>query len=214
MPIVSNTNCRPAAGIGEYISHDQFEYLTDEYARQHPTEQKQVFIASEHIRAALDSSSHSAGLRFMYGQKESALPGSRSILLLPYSDRATDSALPRLILSGKGYFTDAGNQVPAQTCWEMMGRYVQRMSDLVPEGSVKEIPRSCFYGINILKALLAERSCAGINYYFGYNPAVPSLSLRYPVVLEAVDIRRQSLGIFVDNGQMCPPSCNPPGFGF
>jgi hypothetical protein len=122
-----------------------------------------------------------------------------------------DRLLPNLIMAREGYLTDTGEKVSFNESWEMLSRYVRRMSSLMPEQPVKEIPRACFYGINSLKALLQQKDCAGINYHFGYNPYIQPVTQRYQTVLEAVNQQRESLDMFVDQGQLCPPTCPPGG---
>jgi len=198
---------KPAAFIGEYISRDYYEYLIEGYDNQHPTEQKSVFIAKATILAALDEFPTASGLRFMYGLKAGDQESSRTIVLMACNDTSTDRLLPNLIMAPEGYLIDSGEKTAFRECREMLSRYVRRMHSLMPEQPVKIIPRSCFYGINSLKALLQQKDCAGVNYHFGYNPDIQHVPERYQTVLEAINQHRESLGIFVDQGKLCPPTC-------
>lgn len=209
MQTATNTIRKSASFIGEYISRDYYQYLIEGYDRQHPTEQKAVFIAKAIILAALDEFPTASGLRFLYGLRDGDQESSRTIVLMACNGTPADRLLPNLIMAPEGYLTNSGEKVSFSECWEMFSRYVQRMSSLMAELPINEIPRACFYGINSLRALLEEKECAGINYHFGYNRDIPNVTERYQAVLEAVNQRRESLGIFVDNGQLCPPTCIP-----
>jgi hypothetical protein len=64
-----------------------------------------------------------------------------------------------------------------------------------------------------LKNLLETSGCEGIQYYFGYNPDIKMVPLRYEAVMEAVDKDRQSLNVYMEVGQLCPTICDPSGTG-
>jgi hypothetical protein len=202
--------CHIPQTIGSYISHDYYRYLVNGYEQRHPTEQKSVFIAREFILETLEKFPNVTGLRFMYGQKEGDNLGSRTIVLMACDNCSLDFHVPNLILVPKGYLTDAGERLTLQQCWDLFNRYVDRMCSLMPEQTRKGIPRACFYGINTMKSLLDTPGCAGIQYHFGYNPMTENPPQRYETVMEAVDLSRQSLNVFVEQGQLCPTLCSEP----
>jgi hypothetical protein len=199
--------CRIPQTIGSCISHDYYQYLIKGYAEQHPTEQKSAFIPREFILETLEKFPVVTGLRFMYGQKEGADPGSRTIVLMACDNASADRHVPNIILRPKGYLTDTGDRVSLDECWDLLTRHVDRMCSLMPEQNRKTVPRGCFFGINIMKQLLDTPDCAGIQYHFGYNSVPKNPSDHYETVMEAVDINRQSLNIFVEDGIRCPTAC-------
>ncbi|MBS1662422.1 MAG: hypothetical protein JST68_15365, partial [Bacteroidetes bacterium] len=147
-------------------------------------------------------------IRFMYGLKENADPTSRTIVLMPCNDTSTDRHVPNLILTPDGYLSDTEEEtITLNQCWDVSNRYVNRTYALWPEEARKDMPRACFFGITTLKNLLAAPGCEGIQYHFGYNPETDLLPNRYQAIMEAVDQHRQSLHIFVEEGQHCPPVC-------
>jgi hypothetical protein len=193
--------------IGSCISYDFYQYLIKGYAGKHPTEQKSAFIPREFILETLEKFPNVTGHRFMYGQKEGADPGSRTIVLMPCDDSSADRLIPNLILRPNGYITDSGDRISLDDCWDLLTRHVDRMCSLMPEESRKTVPRGCFFGINLIKQLLDVPGCAGIRYHFGYNAVTEYLPERYESVMEAVDINRYSLNMFGENGARCPTVC-------
>jgi hypothetical protein len=193
--------------VGSIISYDYYQYLIQGYAEQHPTEQKSAFIPKEFILETLEKFPVVTGLRFMYGQKEGADPGSRTIVLMACDNSTVDRHVPNIILRPNGYLTDTGDRVSLDECWDLLTRHVDRMCSLMPEQTRKTVPRGCFFGINTVKQLLDTPGCAGIQYHFGYNSVPKILSDHYETVMEAVDVKRQSLNIFVEDGTRCPTAC-------
>jgi hypothetical protein len=199
--------CRIPQTVGSYISHAYYQDLIAGYAEQYPTEQKSVFIPKEFILETLGKFPVVTGLRFMYGQKQGADPGSRTIVLMACDNASADRHVPNIILRPTGYLTDTGERISLDECWDLLTRQVDRMCALLPEQNRKLMPRGCFFGINILKHLLDTPGCAGIQYHFGYNPAPKNPSDHYETVMEAVDSNRQSLHIFAEDGNRCPTAC-------
>jgi hypothetical protein len=202
--------CRIPQTIGSYISYDYYRYLVDGFEQRHPTEQKSVFIPKEFILETLEKFPVVTGLRFMYGLKEGADSGSRTIVLMACDDRSCDRHVPNIILRPDGYFTDTGDRVSLDECWDLLTRHVDRMCSLLPEQTRKTVPRGCFFGINIVKQLLDTPGCAGIQYHFGYNDSPKIRFDHYETVMEAVDVNRKSLNMFTENGARCPTACEAP----
>ena len=193
--------------IGDNISPEYYRYLADGYAQEHPTEQKSVHIPREYILETLEKFPAATGLRFMYGQKDGADPGSRTIVLMACDSGSVDRHVPNIILMPKGYITDAGDRITLDECWNILTRHVDRMCSLLPGEARKEIPRGVFFGISSMKSLLNTPGCAGIQFHFGYNPATEIRSERYESVMEAVDKDLKSLNVFTENGSRCPTVC-------
>jgi hypothetical protein len=199
--------CQIPQTIGSYISPDYYLSLVNGYAQRHPDEQKAVFIPKEFILETLEKFPVVTGLRFMYGQKEGADPGSRTIILMACDNSTSDRHVPNLILVPKGYLTDTGERITLDQCWDLLTRQVDRMCSLIPDEPRKNVPRGTFFGINILKSLLDMPGCVGIQYHFGYNSETDFPPERYETVMEAVDINRKSLHVFAENGLRCPTVC-------
>jgi hypothetical protein len=206
MPTTTAVSRKPACFIGDPISRDQFAYLVEGYHHQHPTEQKSVFIPRQYLSEALAASPNTAGVRFLYGIKDGDPEYSRTIILMSCNE---DPAYP---VDSETYLINTGECVSTGVWRKMLDRHIRRMSGLLPGEPAKDMPRSCFFGSNSLKALLRQTDCAGILYHFGFDNARPSLPERYQPVLEAVNRLHESLEIFIGNGGECPPLCTPPFF--
>jgi hypothetical protein len=121
---------KSAQSTGEPISLDYFQFLVDGYKTKHPAEQQSVFIPKVPILKTLDQFPNISGLRFMYGLKESADPSSRTIILMACNDTSTDKEVLNLIFAPNGYLTNEGDCISIDQCWDLLARYVNRMSEL------------------------------------------------------------------------------------
>jgi hypothetical protein len=195
---------KPAEFIGDFISPDYYQYLVKGYSRQHPTEEKSLFIPKSLILETLENFPNVSGLRFIYGQQKGANPNSRTIVLMPCNNTSAHKVIPNLILTPDGYMTHDGEQLSPDQCWDLFNRYVIRMGGLLPKEERKNLPRACFFGIDSLRSLLNTKHCGGIRYHFGYNSATEILSQRYQAVMEAVNKNEESLHVYMHTEQLCP----------
>lgn len=200
-----NTSTRSFRTVGGPITTQQFETLTAGFKATHPTEQSTIFIARELILDTLRQAPGISGIRFNYGIREGADATSRTIVMVPCLDDAPGRLVPNFLFLRKGYLTSEGERVTTDQCWSLFTRYVDRMSELLPDAQRTEIPRACYFGIDILETMLSDENAAGIVYYFGYNPAIDILGLRYQPALKAVDMNFIPFDPPVDTGNPCPP---------
>ncbi|MES2373118.1 MAG: hypothetical protein V4557_11105 [Bacteroidota bacterium] len=191
--------------VGAFISRDEYLFLHNNYAERFPGELQHLHIRKDVIQKVISENPELCGIRFMYGFQNSSDLNTKVLFLVPCYEK-TGSKYPLPYLHADGYLSNEGNRISLLDTWEYMNNYVVRMRNLEPNLLLRQVSRTCFYGINQLNELISMDRVAYVKYHFGYDPepSVKDILNRYKIVLQPVDTSRNSLGIYMDHGQMVP----------
>ena len=201
----------PLDAIGQFISHSEYQSLTSGFATRFPDATPAVFLSKQAILDCISTYPRLSGISFRYGLTDVNDPLSRKIIMVPCEHTMSATAGPDLVLLKEGYVSDNGEKVKGDELWKLLGNHVERVYNGRFHEVLSKVHRGYFWGIQRIKALLAQEGCDGVMFNFGYNAAHPFACKRNQQVLEAVDAGRQSLNIFMEYGQCSPPCLDDPG---
>ena len=188
-----------ARDIGQQITKNDYQFLKRNYQETYG-EERHFIIPKDLILEALNLNENVAGIRFMYGLKDSLNPYSNVLFLIPCSNISENLSTEAMLVE-HGYSDHQGNLYSVQEVLLYISQYIQSVSKEHPELNYKEITRGNFYGKNSLESLLT-RDAEFIQYDFGYNESHVS-----PVV-QSLDLNLNSINeVYMDFSRPCPNAC-------
>jgi len=199
---------RVAEDVGQQISGDFADYLTNGFKKKFPEETPSVFITRDTIMRAIDGLDNVSGVRFMYGFESADDSRSRIVLMMPCNNTSTHRAIPNSIILPQGYMAHNGTRVSFEKTWQLLYNHTVRFSKYLPELPFNKIMRGTFMGINSLLTILEIEGCAGINFNFGYDDTIVEPSARNKPVFEVANIGGLSFDPPWDFTKPCPDACD------
>lgn len=189
-----------AANIGQEITQNDYNFLKKNYQKIYD-DQTSFLIPKSLIAENLTFNKNIAGIRFMYGLKDSLNPNSKVLFLIPCSN-ISGNLSSEAMLRNEGYQDHEGNTYSIQEVLLFMSQYVQNISQEHPEFAYKEITRGNFYGKDSLVNLLIDE-CEFIQYEMGHyenhiSPIIQPLDENYQTFNE----------VYMDFSLPCPDSCD------
>ncbi|MES2329728.1 MAG: CFI-box-CTERM domain-containing protein [Bacteroidota bacterium] len=204
------TKTQSLHNVGAFISRDEYLFLHENYVERFPGELQHLHIPREVIQKVVSENPDLCGIRFTYGFTDAADRNTKMVLLVPCYAK-NGNPLPTPYINADGYLSHTGARVSLLETWEYLNNYVVRTRQLEPNLLLRQVSRTCFYGINQLNTLIARDEVGYIKYYFGYDPepSVKDILNRYRIVLKATDAFKNDLDDeeYFDHGEMvqCPP---------
>ena len=189
-----------ARDIGQQITKNDFNFLRENYYKVYG-EESHFIIPKDLILKTLNLNENVAGIRFMYGLKDSLNPNSKVLFLIPCSNISENLSTEAMLVE-QGYSDHEGNLYSVQEVLLYMSQYVQSVSKEHPEFNYKEITRGNFYGKYSLKSLLTQ-DAGFIQYDFGYNESHVS-----PVIQSLDSVLTPINEVYMDFTHPCPDWCD------
>jgi hypothetical protein len=133
--------------------------------------------------------------------------------LIPTRNKVDGGSSAIRIVSRNGYICENGERVNLEQFFTLLSNHVDNIKRIETEIALSRLPKGYFWGIQKVLKLLEVKSCAGLVFHFGYNPAMPTAAQQFQNVLEVVDAAHKSLNIYMEYGQcFCctdPNPCSP-----
>jgi hypothetical protein len=194
--------------VGAFIDNAESNYLKGNFKKKYPDENRYVFIPKQVITRVFEENPNCSGIRFTYGLAKSGVAASKLLILVPCIDNQNSTLSP--VLHSEGYSTNHGERISLLQAFEFMSNHVLHFKKEDSSLHLRQVPRSCFFGINKLKEIISPKEAEGINYHFGYDiaPEITDNSSRYRIVLEMIYHEGyEGIKIEMDQGGLCPPNC-------
>jgi hypothetical protein len=193
--------------VGKQISKEQRDFLLTHFKDTFPDKTSSLELSKSLLSYILTESGVS-GIRFMYGKRDSS-KSETCIVLMPCGYDYKGDGIPNIILQ-ENYFLHTGEQVSIEETWKILFNHVMHEHRLNPSLNVKKIHRGDYWGINRLMDFINYQEAASLRFSFGYSPLECDFTQGIHPVLEAMDINKNILDIFMDFTGPCPTSCVDP----